>query len=277
MTLRIENVSWSVDAQPILRDIAVEVAAGEFVGVLGPNGSGKSSLLRCVYRALKPDAGYIGLDGDNVWDLDSREAARRTAAVLQESPGEFEFAVWEMVFMGRTPHKSMFARESDEDHALVESALAQVGMLAFAERSFATLSGGEKQRVLIARALAQQARFLVLDEPTNHLDVRYQLETLDLVRSLNVTTFTALHDLNLAAGYCDRIYIIAEGQIVAAGTPVAVLQPALIRKVFGVEAEVQIHPRTGKLHIVYFPAHAVPPSIREADRVLSQSVAVGGR
>ena len=277
MTLRIENVSWSVDAQPILRDIAVEVAAGEFVGVLGPNGSGKSSLLRCVYRALKPDAGYIGLDGDNVWDLDSREAARRTAAVLQESPGEFEFAVWEMVFMGRTPHKSMFARESDEDHALVESALAQVGMLAFAERSFATLSGGEKQRVLIARALAQQARFLVLDEPTNHLDVRYQLETLDLVRSLNVTTFTALHDLNLAAGYCDRIYIIEEGQIVAAGTPVAVLQPALIRKVFGVEAEVQIHPRTGKIHIVYLPAHAVPPSIREADRVLSQSVAVGGR
>ena len=277
MTLQIEDVSWSVDAQPILRDIAAEVAAGEFVGVLGPNGSGKSSLLRCVYRALKPDAGYIGLDGDNVWVLDSREAARRTAAVLQESPGEFEFVVWEMVFMGRTPHKTMFARESDEDHALVESALAQVGMLAFAERSFATLSGGEKQRVLIARALAQQARFLVLDEPTNHLDVRYQLELLDIVRGLNVTTFTALHDLNLAAGYCDRIYIMAEGQIVAAGTPVAVLQPALIRKVFGVEAEVQIHPRTGKLHIVYLPAHAAPPPIREADRALSQSVVVGGR
>ena len=199
---------------------------------------------------------YIALDGDNVWDLDAREAARRTATVLQETPGEFEFVVWEMVLMGRTPHKSMFARENTEDHDLVESALAQVGMLSFADRSFATLSGGEKQRVLIARALAQQARFLILDEPTNHLDVRYQLEILDLVRGLQVTTFTALHDLNLAATYCDRLYIMDRGEIVAAGTPEDVFQPALLRKVFGVEAEVQVHPRTGKLHIVFLPAHA---------------------
>ncbi len=260
MNLRVEDVSWSVDSQPILQEVGAEVGAGEFVGILGPNGSGKSSLLRSIYRALKPDAGYISLNGDDVWKLDPREAARRTAAVLQESPGEFDFVVWEMVLMGRTPHKKMFSRETDEDHALVESALAQVGMLDFAERSFATLSGGEKQRVLIARALAQQARFLVLDEPTNHLDVRYQLEILDLVRGLQVTTFAALHDLNLAAAYCDRVYIIAEGRIVAAGTPEAVLQPELIRNVFGVDAEVQIHPRTGKLHIVYLPAHAAAPA-----------------
>ncbi len=256
MTLHVEGVTWGVEEQTILRDVAVDVSAGELVGVLGPNGSGKSSLLRCIYRALKPDAGHIALDGDSVWDLDAREAARRTATVLQETPGEFEFVVWEMVLMGRTPHKGMFARENDEDHDLVVSALAQVGMLSFAERSFATLSGGEKQRVLIARALAQQARFLILDEPTNHLDVRYQLEILDLVRSLHVTTFTALHDLNLAATYCDRIYLMAEGEIVAAGTPEEVLQPTLLREVFGVEAEVQIHPRTGKLHIVFLPAHA---------------------
>ncbi len=256
MTLHVEGVTWRVEEQTILRDVAVDVAAGELVGVLGPNGSGKSSLLRCIYRALKPDAGHIALDGDSVWDLDAREAARRTATVLQETPGEFEFVVWEMVLMGRTPHKSMFARENEEDHDLVESALAQVGMLSFAERSFATLSGGEKQRVLIARALAQQARFLILDEPTNHLDVRYQLEILDLVRGLQVTTFTALHDLNLAATYCDRLYLMAEGEIVAAGTPEEVLQPALLREVFGVDAEVQVHPRTGKLHIVFLPAHA---------------------
>ena len=256
MTLHVEGVTWRVEEQTILRDVAVDVAAGELVGVLGPNGSGKSSLLRCIYRALKPDAGHIALDGDSVWDLDAREAARRTATVLQETPGEFEFVVWEMVLMGRTPHKSMFARENEEDHDLVESALAQVGMLSFAERSFATLSGGEKQRVLIARALAQQARFLILDEPTNHLDVRYQLEILDLVRGLQVTTFTALHDLNLAATYCDRLYLMAEGAIVAAGTPEEVLQPALLREVFGVDAEVQVHPRTGKLHIVFLPAHA---------------------
>ena len=275
MTLHVENVTWRVEDQTILRDVAVDVGAGELVGVLGPNGSGKSSLLRCIYRALKPDAGYIALDGDNVWDIDAKEAARRTATVLQETPGEFEFVVWEMVLMGRTPHKGMFARETAEDHDLVENALAQVGMLSFAERSFVTLSGGEKQRVLIARALAQQARFLILDEPTNHLDVRYQLEILDLVRELRVTTFTALHDLNLAATYCDRLYIMAEGEIVAAGTPEYVFQPALLRKVFGVEAEMQIHPRTGKLHIIFLPAHAAPLTV--SPEAAAAPVLVGGR
>lgn len=275
MTLTVENVTWRVEEQTILRDVAVDVAAGELVGVLGPNGSGKSSLLRCIYRALKPDAGYIALDGDNVWDLDAKEAARRTATVLQETPGEFEFVVWEMVLMGRTPHKSMFDRENAEDYDLVDSALEQVGMLSFADRNFATLSGGEKQRVLIARALAQQARFLILDEPTNHLDVRYQLEILDLVRELQVTTFTALHDLNLAATYCDRLYIMAEGEIVAAGTPEDVFQPALLRKVFGVEAEVQIHPRTDKLHIVFLPAHAAVPSVTAPAEAPASAVLVG--
>ena len=277
MTLHVEKVTWSVEEQTILRDVAVDVAAGELVGVLGPNGSGKSSLLRCIYRALKPDAGYIALEGDSVWDLDAKEAARRTATVLQETPGEFEFVVWEMVLMGRTPHKGMFARENAEDHDLVENALSQVGMLSFADRSFATLSGGEKQRVLIARALAQQARFLILDEPTNHLDVRYQLEILDLVRGLRVTTFTALHDLNLAATYCDRLYIMAEGEIVAAGTPEDVFQPALLRKVFGVEAEVQVHPRTGKLHIVFLPAHAAAPPATAPAEVPVPAVLVGER
>ena len=277
MTLHVEKVTWRVEEQRILRDVAVDVAAGELVGVLGPNGSGKSSLLRCIYRALKPDAGYIALEGDNVWDLDAREAARRTATVLQETPGEFEFVVWEMVLMGRTPHKGMFARENEEDHDLVENALSQVGMLSFADRSFVTLSGGEKQRVLIARALAQQARFLILDEPTNHLDVRYQLEILDLVRGLRVTTFTALHDLNLAATYCDRLYIMAEGEIVAAGTPEDVFQPALLRKVFGVEAEVQVHPRTGKLHIVFLPAHAAAPPAAAPAAAPASAVLVGER
>ena len=277
MTLHVDEVTWSVEDHTILHDVAVHVAAGELVGVLGPNGSGKSSLLRCIYRALKPDAGNIALDGDNVWDLDAKEAARRTATVLQETPGEFEFVVWEMVLMGRTPHKGMFERESEEDQDLVENALAQVGMLSFADRSFATLSGGEKQRVLIARALAQQARFLILDEPTNHLDVRYQLEILDLVRGLGVTTFTALHDLNLAATYCDRLYIMAEGEIVAAGTPEDVLQPALLRQVFGVEAEVQVHPRTGKLHIVFLPAHAAALSTMAPEEAPASAVLVGER
>ena len=254
--LAARDVSWSVEQRQILRSLALSVGAGELVGLVGPNGSGKTTLLRTMYRALKPDAGLITLDGDDVWKLSPRDAARRTAAVLQESPGEFEFSVEEMVFMGRTPHKGPLDRETAGDRRIVADALARVGMTELAGRAFSTLSGGEKQRVLIARALAQQARFLVLDEPTNHLDIRYQLEVLELVKGLRVTTLAALHDLNLAAAYCDRVYAIDEGQVVASGTPHEVFTPDLLRRVFGVGASVQSHPVTGKPHLTFFPLDA---------------------
>lgn len=252
MKLHIDRVSWQVEAHQILRDVALQADSGQFVGLIGPNGSGKSSLLRCIYRVIKPDAGLIGLDGENVWKLSVREAARRTAAVLQESPAEFDFTVEEMVSMGRTPHKGLFDGESEADRQIVAGALDRVGMSALVQRSFFTLSGGEKQRVLIARALAQQARLLVLDEPTNHLDIHFQIEILDLVRSLGVTALAALHDLNLAASYCDLIYVLHEGEIVASGPPAGVLTPDLIRKVFKVGAMVQQHPRTGKPHLTFY-------------------------
>lgn len=254
MTLDVQDVGWSVDAQQIITNIHLTVEAGAFVGLLGPNGSGKSTLLRCIYRSLKPDAGTISLDGENLLAVPSREAARRMAVVLQESPVQFDFTVQEMVLMGRTPHKSAFDPDTANDWEIVVGALAQVNMLDSAERSFSTLSGGEKQRVLIARALAQQSQFLVLDEPTNHLDIRYQLEILDIVRGLRVTTLTALHDLNLAALYCDRLYVLSEGHVVASGTPDNVLTADLIYEVYGVRADVAPHPVTGKPHITYFPA-----------------------
>jgi iron complex transport system ATP-binding protein len=255
-SLRASDVAWSVDKQAILRGIGLEVAPGELVGIIGPNGSGKSTFLRTVYRVLRPDAGLITLAGDDVWKLPVRTAAQRTAAVLQETTGEFEFSAEEIVFMGRTPHKGPLDRETAEDHAIVAEALARVGMSDFAERSFSTLSGGEKQRVLIARALAQRARFLVLDEPTNHLDIRFQLEILELVRDLarqGVTTLAALHDLNLAAAYCDRIYVVDKGAIAASGAPAEVLRPELLREVFGVGASLGAHPVTGQPQLSFFP------------------------
>jgi iron complex transport system ATP-binding protein len=233
--------------------VTLSAADGEFVGLLGPNGSGKSSLLRTIYRLIKPQAGAILLDDDNVWQLSAREVARRMAVVTQEHTGDFDFSVFEMVLMGRNPHKGMFDRDTDNDFQLVQEALHRVDMASFAQRSFLTLSGGEKQRVLVARALVQQARFLVLDEPTNHLDIHYQLSILELVRQVGVTTIAALHDLNLAAYYCDRLYVLKQGQVVESGTPEQVLRPDLIREVYGVWSEIQTHPLTGKPTITFLP------------------------
>ena len=251
MKLEVNDVAVQIDSRRIVEEIRLHVAPGEIVGLIGPNGSGKSTLLRAVYRLLKPAAGYVHLGGDDVWRLSAREAARRTAVVVQETPSDFDFTVREVVEMGRTPHKGLLEADNTHDAALVEGALRRVNMAGFAERSFNTLSGGEKQRVLVARALAQEPKLLVLDEPTNHLDIRYQLEILNLVRELGITTLVTLHDLNLAATYCHRLYLLAEGRIVTAGTPEEVLTPEWVRTVYWVTAVSGPHPVTGKLHLVF--------------------------
>jgi iron complex transport system ATP-binding protein len=253
MRVEVQQVTWSVEERKIVDRVLLDVQPGEFVGLLGPNGSGKSTLLRTIYRVLRPHAGLIALDGDDVWKLPAREAAQRTAVVMQERGSDFDFTVLEMALLGRNPHKRLVDQDTRADYALAEAALRQVDMLAFAKRNFQTLSGGEKQRVLMARALVQQARFLVLDEPTNHLDIRYQLEILALVKRLRVTTLAALHDLNLAAAYCDRLFMLQEGRVVASGSPAAVLQPEIIRMVYEVDACVEIHPRTRQLQVIFFP------------------------
>ncbi|WP_400164106.1 heme ABC transporter ATP-binding protein [Brevibacillus sp. TJ4] len=252
VAVRAERVSLSLDKKKILHQIDLELGAGEIVGLLGPNGSGKSTLLKSIYRVMKPDAGWIYLEGEDVYGLSAKECAQRMAVVRQESSVDFDFRVDEVVWMGRSPHKKLFEPDGAEDRHICEEALRQVGMLDYAKRSFFTLSGGEKQRVMIARALAQQAKVLVLDEPTNHLDVRYQLQIMDLVQELGIPTLAALHDLNIAAAYCDRLLFLHEGEIVASGAPEQILTPALIRDVFGVEAEVTTHPVTGKKHVYFF-------------------------
>ena len=252
MRLQVDHVSWSVDKKPILKDVSLAVEPGSITGLIGPNGSGKSTLLRCIYRALKPDSGTITLDGDDLIRMDSRETARRVAVVLQEYPSDFQFTVGEIVSMGRNPHKGMFDRDTTADRGIIRDALTRVGLAGFSHRNFNTLSGGEKQRVVIARTLAQQASFLVLDEPTNHLDIRYQLETMELVRDLGLTTLAALHDLNIAADYCDVIHVIDNGRIVAFGRPEEVLQPDIIGKVFGVGALMGTDPLSGRPRVSFY-------------------------
>ncbi|MFI9828699.1 ABC transporter ATP-binding protein [Streptomyces sp. NPDC051913] len=244
MRLDIEDMSVA----GILDGVRLAVDSGALVGLVGPNGSGKSTLLRCVYRALRPAAGVVRLAGDDVHALPSRAAARVLAALPQESAAEFDFTVTEVVAMGRLPHRD---RTAASDAEICASAMARTGVGHLADRGFLSLSGGEKQRVLIARALAQQPRVLVLDEPTNHLDIAHQLEVLRLVRDSGVTALAALHDLNLAAAHCDLLYVITDGRIVVSGPPHDVLQPGLLAEVFGVRAHPVRHPETGATQLLF--------------------------
>lgn len=222
----------------ILKGIDLEIGDRELVGVIGPNGSGKSTLLKCIYRVLKPSGGAVYLDGRGLDSYAYKESARRLAVVAQHNYYNFEFCVQDVVLMGRAPHKRALDRDNAEDYQIVAEALETVGMSSFAKRAFSTLSGGEQQRVILARALAQRTPCLILDEPTNHLDIKYQLQLMDLVRGLDRTVVAAVHDLNIAAMYCDRLYAVKGGQIVGAGSPRELLTPTFIREVYEVSARV---------------------------------------
>lgn len=228
------DISFAYDGRLVLRGVDVIARRGEVVGLIGPNGSGKTTLLRTLYRALSPRAGLVSLDEVPIDRISSRELAKRIAVVIQEAPAELPLTVAEMVRLGRSPHRSDLQRYTAQDDRISARALVRVGMRDLAHRTFATLSGGEKQRVLIARTLAQQADHLLLDEPTNHLDVRYQHEVLQLVRQLEVTTIVVLHDLNLAARYCDHLVLLEGGRVVRVGSPGYVLRPEIIEPVYGV-------------------------------------------
>ncbi|MET9951370.1 ABC transporter ATP-binding protein [Streptomyces sp. NPDC006339] len=247
--MRVEGLTY----EGRLHDVDLVVRPGETVGLVGPNGSGKTTLLRCVYGTLAPTAGRALLDGDDLHALGARARARRVATVPQESATEFELTVRELVALGRFPHKRFWEADTAADLARADEALARVGIAELADRPYPELSGGERQRALVARALVQDPALLVLDEPTNHLDIRYQLEVLSLVREVGTTNLLALHDLTLAGAHCDRLYVLERGRVVAEGPPAEVLTPTLLATVYGVEAEVIPHPRTGTPLVVYLP------------------------
>ncbi|MEU1662382.1 ABC transporter ATP-binding protein [Streptomyces sparsogenes] len=248
MRLDIDEVTIEASGARLVDGIRLSAGSGTFVGLVGPNGSGKSTLLRSVYRALRPTSGVVRLDGEDLHAMDARAAARVLAALPQESSAEFDFTVAEVVAMGRLPHRD---RTAASDREICARAMTRTGVAHLADRGFLGLSGGEKQRVLIARALAQQPRVLVLDEPTNHLDIAHQLEVLSLVRADGLTVLAALHDLNLAAAHCDVLYVIAGGRIVASGPPRDVLRPPLLAEVFGVRAHPVRHPETGAIQLLF--------------------------
>jgi iron complex transport system ATP-binding protein len=257
MKVSVAGVSVVLDRTQILADVELHAPTGTVTGLIGPNGSGKSTLLRCVYRALKPAAGCVYVGDADVWRLRARQAGQRTAVLTQDHDLDNQYSVREVVEMGRTPHKGPFDRDTSHDRAVVEASLERVGMVWAAPRVFATLSGGERQRVLLARALAQEAPVLLLDEPTNHLDVGAQLELLELVRELELTTICALHDLGHATAYCDSLVLLRAGRVVIAGPPAEVLTEDRVQEVFGVRSAVVSHPLTGRPQLVFAPLREV--------------------
>ena len=249
MTLKLCNISVNVANKSIVKDADILVEDNHFVGLVGLNGTGKSTLLKAVY-GINEYKGEIFLNNVNINDISQKELYQKIAVLIQENTNDFDFKVKELVMLGRLPYKKLIDIDTKEDYEIVDDALRNVGMFDFKERYFNTLSGGEKQRVLIARILAQKTSFLILDEPTNHLDIRNQYRFFETIRKLNFTVLAVLHDLNIAAKFCDEIYVLNKGALVAHGSPKDVLTTKLLREVFGMEAV--LHMAQGnKLHIEY--------------------------
>lgn len=253
MRIEMDGVVYSYGTKQAIHKITLHVDRGEFVGIIGPNGSGKSTVLKNVYRGLVPDRGTVYIDGENLLNMSYKKSALKMAVVGQENEVPFDFLVKEIVGMGRSPHKRLFDMDSSHDKEVVHHALEHMNMEHMAERNYASLSGGEKQRVMIARAVAQECDLLILDEPANHLDIGCQLEIFDFIKRLKVTVLSAMHDLNMAALYCDRLYIMKNGRIVLWGTPEEILTPENIYNVYGVDSCVVRHPVTGKVSITFLP------------------------
>ena len=236
-----------------LRDVTVNVSRGSLTGLLGPNGCGKTTLLKLLSGVVQPAQGTVVLDGVPLPRLSRREIGKHVAVVPQETHPAFDFTVMEMVLMGRHPHLGPFQLEGPRDLAIAREALMATGTTHVADRPYMTLSGGEKQRVVIASALAQSPDVLLLDEPTASLDLGYQLEVATLLSRLNrerhVTMVLATHDLNLAAALCDNLVLLREGRLLAQGATRDVLTAPMIRQLYDVEADVQFHEGAGHLTV----------------------------
>ncbi|WP_342473210.1 ABC transporter ATP-binding protein [Metasolibacillus sp. FSL H7-0170] len=251
MELTAQNIAVSIGKKDIVKNISVIVKKKQFVGLIGPNGCGKSTLLKSIYKSLAPQQGTVFLDDLNILKSSEKKVSQQLGVVGQFNEMHFDLSVHQMVMLGRTPHKKILESDTASDFEIVEEALTRTNLQAYKERSFLSLSGGEKQRVILARTIAQQPKFMILDEPTNHLDIRYQLEILSCVKELNIGVLAALHDLEMAANYCDYIYAVKDGEIYAHGTPAEVLTPTTIEALYHIQCQTYINPVTKGLGFAY--------------------------
>ncbi len=252
LSLKLSGVEFSYDGIPVLENVELKVEEGDFWGLIGPNGSGKSTLLRIISRVLRPYNGAIYIDGKSLDNLSQKAIAQNIACVPQETQTSFAFSVSDIVLMGRFPHLRRFQAEDAEDFKIARESMRRTQTLHLAERPITELSGGEKQRVIIAQALAQEPRLLLLDEPTAHLDINHQLHILDLLNNLNqdgLTLITVLHDLNLAARYCKHLILLNNGRIEVIGEVKEVFDPDIIRRVFKTDIVVNQSPVTKTLYL----------------------------
>lgn len=268
MLLKIENIEFSYQSAKILNNVAFNVENGDFLGIMGPNGSGKTTLLRCICDLLRPQMGMVLIDSKEIQKLSKKEIAKNIGVVPQTTSIDFAFTVHELVLMGRTPHIDRFQFETPADFAMVEEAMRSTNITHLANRTFDELSGGEKQRVIIARALAQEPKVLLLDEPTVHLDISCQFEILSLVKKLcfekDIIVLAVFHDLNLATRYSDKLLLLDNGKIVSIGKPEDVLTPENIQKTYHIGAIVRRHPLTNTLYVTPY----------ESERMTARNVTV---
>lgn len=252
----ITELTFAYNGHEVLDGVSLSVQNGELVGLIGPNGAGKTTLLRLTNAALEPDSGSIRIDDTDVHRVTSRAASQQVAVVPQETTLSFDFNVEQVVGMGRNPYKNRFDTTTKEDREIIQRALELTDTKSFADRSFSEISGGEQKRVLLARAIAQSTQNLLIDEPTASLDINHQYAVFTLVSQLvgeDKAVLAAIHDLDLAGRFCDRLALLAEGRIVASGPPKSVLQPDILSNAYGIDTSVLEHPETGTPIVVPNP------------------------
>ena len=258
--LQATDITCAYDDTVVLESVSLRVEPGDIIGLIGPNGSGKTTLLRALSGVLQPSSGQILLEGRDIHEMPSREIARRVAAVSQDPVVDFSFDVRELVMMGRTPHIGRLGWETKHDLDIVKKAMEYLDVAHLADRPITEISGGERQRVFIAMALAQEPRVLLLDEATSHLDIDHQLGILDLIHQRNreegLTVLLVSHDLNLAADYCDKLVLLNEGRIMLTGSPEEVVTEENIRRVYRAQVRLQRNPVTGRPHLLLVPGAA---------------------
>lgn len=258
--LDIENLSLSLDKKRILSGISLSITSGSFTCITGPNGSGKTTLMKGIAGLLTPESGRILLEGNDTRSLGAKKIARKVAYVPQDTVIDFEFRAIDIVMMGRSPHIGRFSTESRRDCEIARESMELTGTWELRDKSIKGMSGGERQRVMVARALAQEPKLLLLDEPTSSLDIHHQIELLDVLKELSksrgMAIAAAIHDLNLAVQYGDKALLLDKGSMYAWGEPESVLSRENVSKVYGVDIYIIENPLTGKPHIIPFKKRA---------------------